>query len=59
VKRRKIVMEIKCCICGKELENQNSYDYYCSACNKKYGEYDDTTPTIQSMRKRKKYDDER
>jgi hypothetical protein len=50
-------METKCCICGTELENQYSYDYYCESCQQKYGEYDDV-PTVQPMRKRKKYDDE-
>jgi hypothetical protein len=54
-----MVMEVKCCICGKELENQFSYDYFCDVCNEKYGEYDEETPHVQPIRKRKKYDDER
>lgn len=55
-------MEVKCCICGRELENQGSYSYLCEACDNKYGEYadeEDETPKVQPMRKRKRYDDEK
>jgi hypothetical protein len=53
------MMEIKCCICGTQLENQSSYDYYCESCQEKYGDYEEDIPSIQPMRKRKKYDDDK
>lgn len=50
--------EIGCCICGKPLEN-NSTDYLCKSCDKKYGDYDKDIPKYQKVIKRKRYDDER
>lgn len=53
-------METKCCICGRELKNQESVDYLCEHCDEKYGFYDDyETPILMPIRKRKRYDDER
>lgn len=52
-------METRCCICGRELENQYSMDYLCERCEERYGNYEEDTPTVQPMRKRRRYDDER
>lgn len=52
-------MEVKCCICGRELENQSSYESYCEPCNDKYGEYEEDIPQIEPMLKRRKFDDDK
>lgn len=52
-------MEVKCCICGKELENQYSCEYLCKECDEKYGDYEDEQPSVQPMRRKKKYDDKK
>lgn len=51
-------MDIKCCICGSQLDNQNAYEHYCEPCEAKYGDYDEEAPVTQPMRKRYKFTDE-